>query len=288
MSQHETLRSALAQLLDVCKRMDGDLDADRPDEDEYQQALHDAKVALDTAANGCLDNGSTKSMDQQSDVAWPHTAPELRHYPSLREVLRVLDMPVCVDSYPTSPSVAGFRIGWCGDGGRSIEVSPCFKTLTALDEFCGDNLTSYKVVPQFLEQRGAYPDAGTWFWEGHHESQQMMDDLERQEREWARRAAEAQSRAAQAYGRLMTLAETGNSGQTRRVVGFLASTYNGEVFPFDLFELRAVDIAISDDMLACLDALRWAKADLYKLVPDGDRRVRTVIARAGMKWPDES
>ena len=67
----------------------------------------------------------------------------------------------------------------------------------------------------------------------------------------------------------------------------LASTYNGEAFPFDLFELRAVDVKISDDMLACLDALRWAKADLYKLVPDGERRVRVVIDRWDFKWPEE-
>jgi len=67
-------------------------------------------------------------------------------------------------------------------------------------------------------------------------------------------------------------AETRDSGQVRRVALFIAATYNGEAFPFDLFELRAVDEAISDDMLLCIDELRWGQSDLRSRVPDGDRR----------------
>lgn len=62
------------------------------------------------------------------------------------------------------------------------------------------------------------------------------------------------------------LAEKRDSGQIARVARFIAATYNGTAFPLDLFELRAVDVAISDDMLRCLDALRWARADLHTLV----------------------
>lgn len=111
------------------------------------------------------------------------------------------------------------------------------------------------------------------------------DDYERQQQLWDERARAAQAAAAQAYGRLLELAERRDSGQVGRVALFLASTYNGEAFPFDLFELRCVDVGISDDMLICLDALRWGKADLYKLVPDGDQRVRAVIDLWGIKWP---
>jgi hypothetical protein len=39
---------------------------------------------------------------------------------------------------------------------------------------------------------------------------------------------------------------------------------------------------ISDDMLACLDALRWAKADLHTLVPGGEERVQAVRAMWGL------
>ena len=35
-------------------------------------------------------------------------------------------------------------------------------------------------------------------------------------------------------------AETRDSGQARRIVQFIAATYDGTAFPFDWFELRAV------------------------------------------------
>jgi hypothetical protein len=111
----------------------------------------------------------------------------------------------------------------------------------------------------------------------------MKDQLDA----WAERAAKAQAQAAHAFGRLLALAETRDSGQGLHIARFLASTYNGQAFPFDLYELRAVDVAISDDMLLCLDALRWGKADLFKLVPDGDKRVRQAIDAWGLKWPED-
>jgi hypothetical protein len=104
-----------------------------------------------------------------------------------------------------------------------------------------------------------------------------IDEFEKQQREWDERARVAQAAAAHAYARLLDLAEKRDSGQIVRIARFLASTFNGEAFPFDPFELRAVDVEISDDMLACFDALRWGKADLHKLVPDGERRVLAII-----------
>ena len=102
---------------------------------------------------------------------------------------------------------------------------------------------------------------------------------------YAARSREATATGAQAFARLLTLAERHDSGQVIRIAKFVAATYNGQAFPFDLYDLRAVDIAISDDMLACLDALRWAKADLHTLVPEGDVRVRRLIRHAGLRWP---
>ena len=101
------------------------------------------------------------------------------------------------------------------------------------------------------------------------------------------RSRDATAVGAQAFARLLALAEHRNSGQIVRVVEFIAATYNGQAFAFDLFDLRALDIDISDDMLRCLDALRWARADLYTLVPDSDARVRSVIDRWGLQWPDD-
>ena len=102
------------------------------------------------------------------------------------------------------------------------------------------------------------------------------------------RSRDATAQGAQAFARLLQLAEQRSSGQIVRVVQFIAATYNGQAFAFDLFDLRALDVAISDDMLHCLDALRWARADLYTLVPNGDARVRSVIAQWGLRWPEDS
>ena len=68
----------------------------------------------------------------------------------------------------------------------------------------------------------------------------------------------------------------------------MAATFNGQCFPLDLYELCAVDIAICDDMLICVDALRWAKADLHTLVPDGEKRVLRMLETWGIEWPESS
>ena len=97
------------------------------------------------------------------------------------------------------------------------------------------------------------------------------------------RGAAAQAKAAQAYARLINLAETRNSGQIQVIAQFLAATYNGTAFKFDLFDLRVLDVEISDDMLIALDALRWGKDDLYCLVPDGGKTIEAVIDRWGLR-----
>lgn len=66
----------------------------------------------------------------------------------------------------------------------------------------------------------------------------------------------------------------------------IASTFDGANFPFDLFELRSVDVEISDDMLVCLDALRWGKADLWKLIPDGHDRILRLCEAWVIEWPE--
>ncbi len=118
----------------------------------------------------------------------------------------------------------------------------------------------------------------------------MSDDernaLDASLQECENRSIAAQAKAAQSYSRLLHLAETRDSGQVRYVARFLASSFNGTAFPWNPFELRGLDVEIGDDMLACLDALRWAKADLYRLVPDGERRAEAVIKLWGLQWPE--
>lgn len=105
---------------------------------------------------------------------------------------------------------------------------------------------------------------------------------------WEQRSSRTQAAAAHAYARLVHLAESRTSGQIRIVARFIASTYDGQTFPFDPFDLRQVDVEISDDMLLCLDALRWGRADLFRLIPDGDRRVRQLLDAWGIQWPEEN
>src|SRR4051812_22738115 len=59
------------------------------------------------------------------------------------------------------------------------------------------------------------------------------------------RSVWATQTGAQAFARLLKLAEERHSGQIQRIARFLAATYNGDAFKLDPFELRAVDIAIS-------------------------------------------
>jgi hypothetical protein len=49
---------------------------------------------------------------------------------------------------------------------------------------------------------------------------------------------QATQAGAQTFARLLTLAEERDSGQIPRIARFLAATYNGQAFQFDLFELR--------------------------------------------------
>lgn len=78
--------------------------------------------------------------------------------------------------------------------------------------------------------------------------------------EYDARSRQATQAGARAFAQLLKLAEERDSGQIPCIARFLAAAYNGRAFAFDLYELRAVDIAISDAMLSCLDALRCAGA----------------------------
>ena len=69
------------------------------------------------------------------------------------------------------------------------------------------------------------------------------------------------------------------TGQARRLVKFLAGVYNGEDYPFDLAELRALDIELAN---ACLDYLnydRLGKREVHKHLQNGDRDLHRWLER---------
>jgi hypothetical protein len=112
-----------------------------------------------------------------------------------------------------------------------------------------------------------------------------VEDLRDEVERLRLRSSAATAKGGQACARLLNLAETRDSGQIRRIAQFIASTCSAQAFPVDPFDLRGLDEAIGDDMLARLDALRWGHTDLYRLIPDGEKRVQAVIAQWGLKWP---
>ena len=71
------------------------------------------------------------------------------------------------------------------------------------------------------------------------------------------------------------------------IAGFLASIYDPEAFPLDPRLMRSVDVPVSDDMLACLDAVRWGRAELHTLLPNGERRILNVCDALGLQWPKD-
>jgi hypothetical protein len=73
------------------------------------------------------------------------------------------------------------------------------------------------------------------------------------------------------------------TGQTGRLVRFLAGVYNGHEFHFDLTDLRALDADLAN---ACIDYLnydRLAKAEVHTHLRDGGRQMQWFIAQHGIR-----
>jgi len=96
----------------------------------------------------------------------------------------------------------------------------------------------------------------------------------------ARDEGEIVSRAMAALQRIEVAIEAHpGTGQARRLVKFLAGVYNGEDYPFDLGELRALDTELAN---ACLDYLnydRLGKHEVHKHLKNGDRDLHRWLER---------
>lgn len=84
-----------------------------------------------------------------------------------------------------------------------------------------------------------------------------------------------------ALKRLIKVAQ-GSSGQCPRVASFLAGCYNGMRCPVDLTDLRAVDFALSEDVLRVLRMDRWCQRELHNYIDDGGAVFEAIIARWGL------
>jgi hypothetical protein len=77
--------------------------------------------------------------------------------------------------------------------------------------------------------------------------------------------------------------ENPGTGQTGRLARFLAGVYNGNEYPFDLTDLRALDTDLAN---ACIDYLnydRLGKVEVHTHLPDGGRQMQWFIAQHGIR-----
>lgn len=82
---------------------------------------------------------------------------------------------------------------------------------------------------------------------------------------------------------VQAIEQNAGTGQTGRLVRFLAGVYNGGEYPFDLTDLRALDTELAN---ACIDYLnydRLAKAEVHTHLPKGGRQMQWLLAQAGIR-----
>jgi len=95
---------------------------------------------------------------------------------------------------------------------------------------------------------------------------------------------EVMERARTALQRIVKAIEAHpGTGQTRRLVRFLAGVYNGHEYPFDLTDLRALDTDLAN---ACIDYLnydRLGKVEVHTHLPDGGRQMQWFIAQHDLR-----
>ena len=109
-------------------------------------------------------------------------------------------------------------------------------------------------------------------------------DAKPNEAEWARRSNQESISATKAFDRLVRFAEFSETGQGRTVSRFIAALIGAR--PYDMYDLRLLDVDISDDMLVCMGALRWRGGSLVDLVPNGRERCVPLCRERGL-LPEE-
>ncbi|EPJ9701485.1 TPA: DUF7673 family protein [Pseudomonas aeruginosa] len=73
----------------------------------------------------------------------------------------------------------------------------------------------------------------------------------------------------EALQRLVPVAQR-DSGQSGVIGRFLLGLYNGQSFPFDLTELRRLDLGLFDDCLAVLRLDNTPEQEVHTYLPNGD------------------
>jgi hypothetical protein len=88
---------------------------------------------------------------------------------------------------------------------------------------------------------------------------------------------DATERGLLAFERLLRMAEERDGRQTRDIVSFLSAVWNNKSLP--LITLRGLEQSVGDDMLAVLDAFRYARLNLAEHIEGGPLRVERVVSK---------
>ena len=86
----------------------------------------------------------------------------------------------------------------------------------------------------------------------------------------------------QALFRLYKVAQ-GNSGQCKYIAAFLLGLYNGDRFPFDLTNFRAIDGALFDDCLAVLKMDSQPRLEVHRYFEDGNKKFEQLAEDWGIE-----
>jgi hypothetical protein len=78
-----------------------------------------------------------------------------------------------------------------------------------------------------------------------------------------------------AFDRLLRRAEEHDARHTRDILVFVSAVWSNR--PLPLHTLRGLDAEVGDDMMAVLDAFRYARVDLVEAVEGGPRRVARLV-----------
>lgn len=70
-----------------------------------------------------------------------------------------------------------------------------------------------------------------------------------------------------------------DTGQSRVVGRFLLGLYNGEDFPFDLTDLRGLDLALFEDCMCVLLMDYWPEKEVHERVQNGGAIWQQLIER---------
>jgi hypothetical protein len=87
----------------------------------------------------------------------------------------------------------------------------------------------------------------------------------------------ATERGLAAFSRLLRVAEEGQSPHQADILCFVAAVWGGQ--PLPLATLRGLDQEVGDDMLAVLDAFRYARLNLVEHVEGGPGRLARLLRR---------